>query len=66
MRIVNYGHIKPKIVKCNHCGAILEYTKFDFKPWADHKYYLKCPVCQQNIFRDNEGKEFTASDGRRL
>lgn len=36
MRIIEYGYIKPKEIKCNHCGAILEYTHFDFEHWTDN------------------------------
>ena len=57
MRVVEYGHIKPKEVKCNHCGAILEYVPNDLRRWADYVYYLLCPVCDENIFRDNNGED---------
>ena len=56
MRIVEYGHIKPKEVKCNHCGAILEYVPNDLEPWTFWTYYLRCPICEDNIFRDNNGE----------
>lgn len=60
MRIVEYGHLKPKTVKCNHCGAILEYVPKDILP---HGYYcLKCPVCKRYIYTDNDGNRFTRDD----
>ena len=31
MRIIEYGHIKPKVVKCNYCGAILEMEWIDIR-----------------------------------
>lgn len=58
MRIIEYGHIKPELVKCNHCGAILEYTHFDFEHWTDYTFYLRCPVCHDKILTDNEGNNF--------
>lgn len=58
MRIIEYGHIKPKEVKCNYCGAILEYVSNDLQHWTDYRYFLKCPVCQEKILRDNDGKGF--------
>ena len=57
MRIVEYGHLKPKIVKCNHCGAILEYVPNDLEMWSDCVDFLRCPVCRENIFRDNSGND---------
>ena len=58
MKIIEYGHIKPKEVKCNHCGAVLEYVPNDFQHWTYEKYYLICPVCRGNILRDNDGHYF--------
>lgn len=58
MRVVEYGHIKPKVVKCNHCGCILEYVPNDLQYWADYKYFLRCPVCKGNIFKDNDDNDF--------
>ena len=57
MRIVEYGHIKPEVVKCNHCGATLEYVPKDFKYWRDI-YYLVCPICKGNITTDNNNVRF--------
>ena len=59
MRVIEYGHIKPKQVKCNYCGAVLEYTDFDLSMTRIGKYVLKCPVCYQLINKDNNGKELT-------
>lgn len=58
MRIIEYGHIKPEEVKCNHCGAILEYVPNDFIHWKRNLYYLVCPVCRGNILSDNNGNKF--------
>lgn len=58
MIIVEYGYIKPKEVKCNHCGAILKYLPCDLKPWKIHGYYLVCPVCMGCITTDNYGNYF--------
>ena len=52
------GHIEPKEVKCNHCGAVLEYVPNDLLHWTYDKYYLICPVCRGNILRDNDGNYF--------
>ena len=59
MRIIEYGHIKPKEIKCNHCGAILEYITSDLQPWSPYAFYLRCPVCQDKILTDNNGKKLT-------
>lgn len=61
MRIVEYGHIKPEVVKCNHCGAVLEYVPKDFKCFREI-YYLMCPICNNNITTDNNGSKFTFDD----
>lgn len=58
MRIVEYGHIKPREVKCNHCGAILEYLNTDLHYMRD-VCFLVCPVCDKTIVKDNDGKKFT-------
>ena len=55
MKVVEYGHIKPKEVKCNHCGSVLEYMPNDLIYWTNGWYYMVCPVCQGNILRDNNG-----------
>ena len=61
MRIVEYGHIKPEIVKCNYCGAILEYIPKDFKEVLN-TYFLTCPVCKHYIYTNNDGRKFTIDD----
>ena len=61
MRIIKYGHIKPKEVKCNHCGAILEYVRSDLEHWSPYtfySFYLRCPVCKEKILTDNNGNKF--------
>ena len=62
MTIKEYGHIKPKEVKCNHCGAVLEYVNYDLKHWTDDRYYLVCPVCRGNITTNNDGDPFYRND----
>ena len=57
MRVIEYGHIKPKEVKCNHCGAILEYVDNDLK-YCSGTYYLVCPVCRRSISTDDNGIKF--------
>lgn len=64
MRLVEYGHLKPKIVKCNHCGAILEYVPQDLNKTyyrLRHEWILclACPVCGLDIPSDNDGNKFT-------
>ena len=58
MKIIEYGHIKPKEVKCNHCGAVLEYVPNDLQHWTNYTYFLICPVCKINILKDNDGNDF--------
>ena len=57
MRVIEYGHIKPKHVKCNHCGAVLEYLEQDLRLLKNGVYTVQCPVCRGMISKDNEGKE---------
>lgn len=49
MRIVSYGHIKPKFMACSGCGAELEYLPRDIetmRPGTPHaKNFVRCPVC---------------------
>lgn len=52
MRILEYGWVCPKQVKCNHCGSILEYVPKDLKLY-NAGYYLLCPVCDKRIYTDN-------------
>ena len=59
MKIIEYGYIKPKEIKCNHCGAIWEYVPSDLKHWTKDWYYLVCPICRGNITTDNGGNKFT-------
>jgi ribosomal protein S27E len=59
MIVIEYGHIKPKEVKCNHCGAILEYVSYDLEMLSPYRFYLRCPVCRERILKDNDGKELT-------
>ena len=54
MRILSYGHVKPKQVSCNCCGATLEYVPRDietFRPGTRHaKNFVRCPVCRSVIW----------------
>lgn len=55
MEIVSYGHIVPKEIFCNGCGAVLRYLPKDVKFHNNarkHKNYITCPVCSKNIFID--------------
>ena len=54
MKIIEYGHIKPREITCNGCGAILEYTDVDLTLLVS-KYAVKCPVCGRKIIYDNYG-----------
>ena len=56
MRIVEYGHIKPRQVRCKRCGALLEYTDRDLISIIK-RYILRCPVCGNGIVRDALGNE---------
>ena len=62
MKIKEYGHIKPKEVKCQHCGALLEYVNYDLEYWKYGMYYLVCPVCKGNIMTDNDGYPLCRDD----
>lgn len=48
MEIVKYGHIKPKEISCNSCGAILEYVPYDIKNFLDKECVI-CPVCGRKL-----------------
>lgn len=53
MKVLEYGHIKPDIIKCTACDATLEYTKNDVihKGIHDKTYeFIFCPVCGKLIF----------------
>lgn len=58
MKIIEYGHIKPKEVKCKYCGAILEYVPTDVNVFED-LYILVCPVCNCAIVMDDNGNRLT-------
>jgi ribosomal protein S27E len=59
MHVIEYGHIKPREVKCSHCEAILAYTDADFT-WMSglHIWAVRCPVCGNYIKTDDNGKPF--------
>lgn len=54
MRIVSYGHVKPKEMICKDCGAKYEYLPRDvqtFKPGTSSaKNFVRCPVCGNVAF----------------
>lgn len=60
MRVVEYGHIKPRYAFCNGCGAILEFNKTDMKMSNMHlakgpqhngkDYCVNCPICGRAIY----------------
>lgn len=36
MRVIEYGHIKPKQIKCNHCGGYLEVLTYEDQMSFNH------------------------------
>ena len=66
MKVVEYGHIKPKYVFCHGCGAILEFTPADQHIsnrslqkgiQNDGKdYIIQCPVCTRATY-DSDFKD---------
>ena len=60
MRVVEYGHIKPRYAFCTGCGAILEFNKTDQRltNMALHHgivndgkdWMIICPVCTRVIY----------------
>ena len=57
MKVIKYGHIQPKEVKCNHCGAVLEYSLADVGySQILHQNYIICCVCNNRITSDNNLK----------
>lgn len=49
MKIISYGHVKPKETVCSTCGAQYEYVPRDIDVWRpgtkQAKAYVRCPVC---------------------
>ena len=49
MKIISYGHVKPKAMLCRCCGATYEYIPRDienFRPGTRYaKNFVRCPVC---------------------
>ena len=49
MRIISYGHVKPKTMFCSCCGAVFEYLPRDiqnFRPGTPAaRNFVRCPVC---------------------
>ena len=66
MRIVEYGHIKPKYAFCRGCGAILEFTaaesslsKLTLQKGHQNNgkdCFVRCPACSRVIY-DGEWKD---------
>lgn len=55
MIVKKYGHIKPQEVKCNHCGAVLEFNDTDISyHYIINKFYIQCPVCGKLIYKNND------------
>ena len=54
MKIISYGHVKPKEMLCSNCGATYEYLPRDietFRPGTRHaKNFVRCPVCGHVAF----------------
>ena len=53
MKVILYGHIKPKSLKCVGCGALLEYVPKDVKNRSnliDDFQYIRCPVCGKTLY----------------
>ena len=55
MRILEYGCIKPDIIKCTSCDAKLEYTENDIKRrWVGPILFkmVHCPACGKPIIME--------------
>lgn len=48
MRVLQHGHIKPKLVRCTGCGAILEYAPRELRVKRDI-VFLVCPDCRKVV-----------------
>ena len=48
MEIIKYGHIKPKEIICNKCGATLKYVPYDIKKFLNQDCVV-CPVCGKKL-----------------
>lgn len=53
MKIIKHGYtfIKPRTIKCNHCGCIYEIedddVNKDYQPYLRKWYYsVRCPECK--------------------
>lgn len=58
MKILSYGIINPKHLKCKGCYAHIEYTPVDVKSHSNKfntYYYIPCPVCGKWCFVSKEG-----------
>ena len=53
MKIISYGHIKPKVMRCGGCGAVFEFLPRDVKNKntgsSKSNNYINCPVCGHTI-----------------
>jgi hypothetical protein len=57
MKIKEYGYIKPREIKCNHCGAILEYVNYDVNMTRKCNCYIRCKVCGKLIYKNDDGSK---------
>lgn len=48
MRVIRFGHIRPKRIHCFGCGAELEYYAADVKRF-NGQAYITCPLCKRSI-----------------
>ena len=56
MKIISYGHVKPKEKMCAGCGAVYEYLPKDiqnFNSGAKDRNFVKCPVCGKVAWVDD-------------
>ena len=51
MRVIEYGHIKPQQIKCNHCGGYLEVSTYEDQMSFNHNSKTKiiCTKCEREI-----------------
>ena len=48
MRVIRFGHVRPKRIHCFGCGAELEYYAVDVKRF-NGQAYITCPLCKRSI-----------------
>ena len=63
MRVIEYGKLKPKEVRCLNCSALLEYTGGDIFTYVCRDLdVVKCPICGSYIHKDDNGNEVRMED----